>query len=152
MNFATKSSGCGSAVGDDEPMMPHNNVYTRLGVSKIHGVGVFAIKDIPKGTYPFGKDYFVVNPDAYMTVNKNDLPDNPSLRKLYDDFCVIKGDTYWCPDNFNNMNTSYYLNEDKISPNMACDDNDEFYALRDIAAGEELTVDYETYSDYPEEV
>ena len=27
-------------------------VYCRLGVSPIHGIGVFAIRDIPKGTHP----------------------------------------------------------------------------------------------------
>ncbi|MEN9899177.1 MAG: hypothetical protein RLZZ152_221, partial [Pseudomonadota bacterium] len=27
-------------------------VYCRLGVSPIHGIGVFAIRDIPKGTQP----------------------------------------------------------------------------------------------------
>lgn len=31
--------------------MPHDDVYTRLGPSKVHGVGVFAICDIPKGTF-----------------------------------------------------------------------------------------------------
>ena len=32
-----------------------NNVYCRISRSKIHGVGVIAIKDIPKGINPFKK-------------------------------------------------------------------------------------------------
>lgn len=28
--------------------LPHHRVYTRLGPSKIHGVGVFAIRNIKK--------------------------------------------------------------------------------------------------------
>lgn len=35
---------------------PHHNIYTRLAPSKIHGVGVFAIKDIPKGKNVFSGD------------------------------------------------------------------------------------------------
>lgn len=30
-----------------------NDIYCRIGVSKISGVGVIAIKDIPSGTNPF---------------------------------------------------------------------------------------------------
>jgi deoxyribodipyrimidine photolyase-like uncharacterized protein len=30
-----------------------DNTYVRIMTSKLHGVGVFAIKDIPKGTLPF---------------------------------------------------------------------------------------------------
>lgn len=30
--------------------LPHQQVYTRLKPSKIHGVGVFAIRPIPKNT------------------------------------------------------------------------------------------------------
>ena len=33
--------------------LPHEGVYTRIKPSNIHGVGVFAISDIPKGTYVF---------------------------------------------------------------------------------------------------
>jgi len=35
---------------------PHEEVYTRLGVSNIHGVGVFAIRDIKKDTSIFPND------------------------------------------------------------------------------------------------
>ena len=35
---------------------PHEGVFTRLRSSEIHGVGVFAIADIPKGQYIFEPD------------------------------------------------------------------------------------------------
>ena len=41
------------------------------------------------------------------------------------------------------------MNESK-TPNTRCDENYDFYAKRPISIGEELTVDYETFSDYPE--
>ena len=30
-----------------------NDIYCRIGISTIHGVGVIVIKDIPKGVNPF---------------------------------------------------------------------------------------------------
>ena len=38
-----------------EPL-PHEHVYVRLGASAIHGIGVIAIRHIPKGTNIFAND------------------------------------------------------------------------------------------------
>ena len=82
-------------------MLPHNKVYTRLGVSKIHGIGVFAIVDIEKGTSLFEHDN-----TKMVWIEANSLVNIPEkLKKLYDDFCVIKdnGTLYGCPENFNQL-------------------------------------------------
>jgi hypothetical protein len=128
--------------------LPHKNVLTRLKPSKVHrgGVGVFAICDIKKGSPIFGDD-----DDEIIWVNKKSLTSLAKpLRKLYDDFAVIKdgGKKYGCPRNFNLLTLSWYLNESK-DPNVECDKNYRFFALRDIKAGEELTVNYATYSESP---
>jgi SET domain-containing protein len=47
------------------------------------------------------------------------------------------------------LTPAWFLNESK-KPNTRCDDNYDFYTLREIRPGEELTVDYETFSDYPD--
>lgn len=125
---------------------PHEGVYTRLRPSPIHGVGVFAIRRIKKGTYVFPGDE-----EPMRWVKAKTLKGLPKeVRRLYEDFCVIKdgGKSYGCPRNFNVMTVGWYLNESK-TPNVASDAKCEFYALRDIKAGEELTVDYATYSEYP---
>jgi len=127
-------------------MKPHDGVYTRIRPSSIHGVGVFAILDIPKGTYMFPGD-----DDTLEEIEKSVVQEQPiEIQRLYNDFCPIPkgGDKYLCPPNLNRMPTSWYLNESK-TPNVGCDAEYRFYALRDIAAGEELTVDYSTYSDTP---
>jgi len=67
-------------------------------------------------------------------------------RKLYDDFCIKRGEWYGCPRNFNLMTPAWYLNHSS-TPNVASDKSYRFYALRDIRTGEELTVDYGTYSE-----
>ena len=102
--------------------LPHDGVFTRLRPSTIHGIGVFAIRDITKDTYIFTGD------NSKMTwVTKSEIENQePEIKKLYDDFCIIEGNKYYCPDNFNNL-----------------------YALRDIKKDEELTVDYATFSEYP---
>ncbi len=124
--------------------LPHEGVYTRLGCSNLHGVGVFAIRRIPKGTNPFETD-----DSECVWVEQDRIQDlTPELRRLYEDFGVLR-DGKWCvPTSFNKLTPGWYLNCSKDNPNMACDNELEFYALRDIEKGEELTVDYRTYSDY----
>ena len=36
--------------------LPHEGVYVRLGLSALHGIGVFAIRPIPAGTDIFAND------------------------------------------------------------------------------------------------
>jgi hypothetical protein len=122
--------------------VPHQGVYTRLKHSPIHGVGVFAILPIPKGTYIFEPDD---SPTVKIAANEiKVLPSN--LRRLYEDFCVLKGDEYECPACFNQLTPSWYLNHSG-NPNVAADDSLKFYAIRDIEAEEELTADYGSYSE-----
>ncbi len=122
--------------------LPHYKVYTRIAPSKIHGVGVRAIIDIKKGTYIFYGD-----DEELIWINKSKLKKLPKeIQKLYNDFCIKKNDMYGCPQNFNLMTPAWYLNHSP-KPNVASDKNYCFYASRNIKKGEELTVDYSTYSE-----
>jgi SET domain-containing protein len=123
---------------------PHYRVYARIARSKIHGVGVVAIRRIKKGTHIFyGDDAELVWLDR-KTVSRLPL----ELKKLYKDFAVVRGNRYGCPKNFNLLTPAWYLNHSK-HPNVACDANYNFFATKDIQKGEELTVDYDSYSDKP---
>ncbi|MGO9266216.1 MAG: SET domain-containing protein [Candidatus Binataceae bacterium] len=127
--------------------MPHDGVYTRLKPSKIHGVGVFAVRDIPKGTPVFAED-----DEDIVWIDKRNIGELPSaIREFYDDFCIIDGDKYGCPENFDKLTIAWYLNHSD-EPNVAPDNEYRFYALRDIKAGEELTANYHSYSDDPVKV
>jgi uncharacterized protein len=122
--------------------LPHYKVYTRLAPSKIHGVGVFAILQIKKGTYIFHGD-----DEEMVWINKSKLKNIPkAIKKLYIDFCVKDGNKYGCPNNFNQLTIAWYLNNSK-NPNVVCDKDYNFYAKRDIKKGEELTANYSTYSE-----
>src|ERR1022692_3464282 len=103
-------------------MLPHHKVYTRLGVSKIHGIGVFAITDIEKGMPLFEFD----NTEMVWVSAKEleNLP--PKIKQLYEDFCVIKADKtmYGCPVNFNQLTMAWYMNhsdDPNVESNMEYD-------------------------------
>jgi hypothetical protein len=127
---------------DDDFSLPHEGVFTRLRPSRTHGIGVFAIKRIPKGTKLFRGDT-----DEMRWIDAGSLGRLPKeIRRLYEDFSVLKAAKWGCPTSFNRLTPAWYLNESK-SPNVVCDEHLNFVAKRDIAMGEELTVDYSTYSE-----
>jgi uncharacterized protein len=123
----------------------HKYAYTRLKPSPIHGIGVFAIRDIPKGT-----NIFLDDKGKMVWVNRAEVENlNGEIKKLYDDFCPIVEDQYGCPNGFNNLTVAWYINEPikGQKPNVICNKEYDFIAARDIKKGEELTVDYSTYSE-----
>lgn len=127
--------------------LPHRDVYARIARSKIHGVGVKAIRKIPKGMSIFPDDN-----DSIIWIKENKIKGLSSeVRRLYTDFCIIRAHDgkYGCPRSFNRLTVAWYLNrpESGQRPNVGCRRDYTFYALRDIEPGEELTVDYRTFSD-----
>ena len=124
--------------------LPHKDVYVRLKPSRLHGIGVFAVRPIKKGTYIFPKDDERLVWVPYSRIQRL----APSLQDLYRDFSIIKQGKYGSPRRFDQLTPSWYLNESK-QPNVGADKTYRFYATRDIKTGEELTVDYKTYSELP---
>ena len=115
-----------------------SETWTRLAPSKIHGIGVFAIRNIPENTNPF--------PDCdnlFFEMPVSDLNRFPkSVRKLALDFLYVDEDQLWVPDiTLNQMNISFYLNSSSF-PNCR-HENGRITTLRSIKRGEELTYDYE---------
>ena len=127
--------------------LPHEAVYVRLGPSEIHGIGVFAIRPIPAGTSLFADDAVPL-----VWVSKAELERaglSPAQRRLYHDFGINRGAEIGCPASFNNLGPSWYLNEPPSdgSANVRSDRQFNFTASRDIAEGEELTIDYSGFSE-----
>jgi hypothetical protein len=138
-------------VGAVKPELPHNGVYTRLGVSKIHGIGVFAIRPIPSGTNVFSNDQVDLVWIERSALNHASL--GPQELQLYHDFGIARGALIGCPVNFHNLTPGWYCNEppEGSLPNMKVDADLEFWSIADIEEGEELTVQYDEFSKYPEE-
>ncbi len=120
-------------------------VYTRLGVTT-HGVGVIAIRLIPKGTDPLKN----ADPEGdVLKIPKAELDayDAPEVAKdLVRDFCALQDGVYFVPNyGIDALTKNYYLNHSK-EPNMiTLDKGETFIAARDILPGEELTANYDTY-------
>ena len=141
---------------DKQRLLKHlkEDIYCRLGVTK-HGVGVIAIKDIPKDTNPF-KHLSNYKKEKIIYFHKEELKDvNPNVQKIVGDFFIannISTDIYnILYDGPNYLNIMYYTNHSS-NPNLYIVNNPElsnwssFMSSRDIKEGEELTYDYSQYS------
>jgi len=72
---------------------------------------------------------------------------DPELRRVYFDFCPSADDVFIAPTDFNLLTMEWYLNH-SANPNVVADHNMQFSSCRRIAAGEELTTDYASFSDH----
>jgi len=115
-------------------------VPTKLAPSAIHGLGVFATRPIKKGTVVWDFDSPV---DQAIHVNGVKVF-APWVRKYIATYGYREGHTIiLCGDD------ARYFNHSK-QPNCRSGRGTETIALRDIAVGEELTDDYESFDeDYP---
>jgi SET domain-containing protein len=126
------------------------DVYCRLGVSKVSGVGVIAIKNIPVGTDPFkniGKEK-----QKIITLTQTDIKDAPSgVKKIIKDFFgsskVKTLDVLYAGPN--HIDISFYMNYSK-KPNVSITKGNKdgyagFVTNRKIKKGEELFINYDDY-------
>ncbi len=107
------------------------------------GVGVFAVYNISGGAFLrlFGKETPTSKRHSRM-VPKKDIP------KSFQEYCVDRGKNMLCPEDFGAMPLGWYLNH-SLTPNVV-HQNYNFYATKNITAGEEITIDYNTLEE-PEE-
>lgn len=102
-----------------------------------HGVGVFATEDIAQGTHLrlFGDNETIDM--RSMLRPKNSVPE------VFRSYCMEQADGLVCPVDFGQMHVGWYLNH-SATPNANPDSDYKWYAARDILAGEEITIDYNT--------
>lgn len=124
--------------------LPHHGVFARIGLSDVHGVGVRAIRSIPKGAFIFEGEDERVTWRSRAQVRRLPKP----FRDLYEDFGMVDGDSIGVPTSLNRLSVGWYINHSD-APNVWADDDGRFRALRRIAAGEELLADYRTFVDEP---
>jgi SET domain-containing protein len=110
--------------------------------SPLHGIGVFAIRDIPKGT----QNIFSKGVGDWIKVSKEEVEALPQHSKdLIENHCLFDEDHYFIPDyGFKLVDLVIYLNHSETPNVISLNDGEEFEAIRDIASGEELLVDYGT--------
>ncbi len=118
--------------------------YCRLAPSKISGIGVFAIRDIPKNTNPFKRE----REQRWQEFKIEELKKlDKEILKMIDDFYVIEKDnTVMIPEYaLNGMDISFFLNNSRKANVKTTDEGYTFITLRKVKKGEELTVRYGTY-------
>jgi len=122
-----------------------NNTYCIIGRSKIHGIGVVAIRDIPKGIDPFP----CMMPDQTIGITEEELRELPKevSNKIKDTFVRWNKMYYVCNFGLNSMGVKFHINHCN-NPNVAVNENafisgyNPFITLRKIRKGEELCWDY----------
>lgn len=115
-------------------------VYCKLGVSPIHGIGVFALRDIRVGDTPLKS--MVTNKE--IKFSRDDLKKIPSsVKRHLSAFCLLEKGRLFIPKiGMNAVNLATYLNHSK-TPNLVFDDDYVLIAIKNIACDEELTIDYD---------
>jgi SET domain-containing protein len=118
------------------------STYVMIKPSPLHGIGVFAIRNIPKGT----KDIFSQGVGEWIKVSKEEVDALPQHAKdLIENHCLFDEDHYFIPDyGFKLIDLVIYLNHSDTPNVISLNEGEQFEAIRDIAVGEELLVDYGT--------
>ena len=113
-----------------------------LKPSAIHGIGVHTTEPIGRGEH-----LRLWHPEDYRFVTFAQAEQDPDLRAFRNIYCVKDATGYHCPLDFHRMSIGWYMNH-SADPNVRWRDNYEYYAARDIAAGEEIVCDYRTLTPY----
>ncbi len=101
-------------------------VWCALAPSRIHGIGVFAIRDIPKGTELAGGELEYPTEDFVLLEIRAIVQDHHSLLEFADSI----------------PNPNYDAHLQCFMNHSATPNSDGRSALRDIRKGEEITEDY----------
>jgi len=114
--------------------------YAALKPSAVHGIGVFAIRDIPKGC----RTIFSRNVGEWVKLPIAEVEKLPEhSRSLIETYCLYDETDYYVPDyGFKVMDIVNYLNHSSDPNIISVNDGEYFEALKDIPSGKELFVDY----------
>ena len=124
------------------------DTYVMIKPSPLHGIGVFAIRDIPKGT----RDLFSQGVGEWIKLTIAEVEALPKhSRDLVENHCLFDEDYYYVPDyGFKLVDLVVYLNHSDTPNVISINEGEFFEAIRDITAGEELLLDYGTIVDCAE--
>jgi SET domain-containing protein len=116
------------------------HTYVMIKPSGVHGNGVFAICDIPKGC----REMFSKGVGEWIKITKAEVDSLPLHSKnLIETYCLWDDENYFVPDyGFKVMDLVNYLNHSDEPNVISINDGEFFEAIKDIKTGEELFIDY----------
>ncbi len=123
------------------------NVF--LKSSPVHGIGVFALQHIPKGS----RSIFSKGIGEWIKVPIPEVEKLPQhSRSLIETYCLFDEENYFVPEyGFNMIDPVIFLNHSSKPNIVSINDGEAFEALNDIHAGEELLINYGTLAEGLEE-
>lgn len=116
------------------------DTYVMLKPSPVEGIGVFAIRDIPKGC----RTIFSAGIGEWVKLSFEEVEKLPAhARNLVETYCLYDDENYFVPGyGFKMMDMVLYLNHSSQFNITSVNDGEQFEALRDIKTGEELLLNY----------
>jgi SET domain-containing protein len=119
-----------------------HQTFITLKPSPTHGIGVFALVDIPKGT----KNLFSNDTSEWIHLTTEEVESLPVQSKsLIENFCLYDADGYFVPEyGFKMMDLVVYLNHSDTPNVVSVNDGEYFETIKEIKVGEELFIDYGT--------
>lgn len=120
--------------------------YVMIKPSGVHGIGVFAVRPIPKGC----RSMFSKDPGEWVKLSFAEVEALPEAsRYMIETYCLYDDWNYFVPaTGFKTMDIALYLNHSDQANVASINEGDEFEAIRDIEIGEELFLDYGTIVDW----
>lgn len=117
-----------------------HQTYVKLQSSSVHGIGVFAIRAIPKGC----RDIFSKGMEEWIKLSIKEVEKLPEhSRSLIETYCLFDEENYFVPQSgFKLVDPVIYLNHSSVPNIISINEGEEFEALVDILPGEELLVNY----------
>lgn len=114
--------------------------YVRLQPSTVHGIGVFAMRDIQKGC----RDIFSSHSAQWHKISMREVEQLPEhSRNLIETYCLYDEEHYFVPEyGFKVMDMVSYLNHSPRPNIISINEGEFFEAIEDIAAGTELLINY----------
>lgn len=117
-----------------------HNTWVMIKPSGIHGIGVFAVRNIPAGC----REMFSKEMGEWTTVSRKEVDELPAYAKdLVENYCLYDEARYFIPARgFKTIDISLFLNHSGTPNIISVNDGEYFEATREIKKGEELFVDY----------
>ncbi len=117
-----------------------HDTWVMMKPSPVHGNGVFALREIPKGQ----RGFFSKNIGEWIKVERSEVELLPQHSiDLVENFCLYDEEFYYIPDyGFKVMDIVNFLNHSETPNIISINDGEDFETLRTIHAGEELFINY----------
>jgi SET domain-containing protein len=121
------------------------STFAMLKASPLHGVGVFAIRNIRQNE----SKIFSSEIGEWVELSFEEVQNlSAEIQALIENYCLFDEKGYFVPAHgFKSIDLSLCLNHSDNPNLISVDDGAYFIATRDILNGEELTVDYGTICD-----